>query len=79
MTQLLERAFAEAGKLSSAEQDLLASRLLAELANEDEFDRAITASADELTTLAKEALSEHRAGQTQETAATSWRTIIRVS
>ncbi|MBN1395843.1 MAG: hypothetical protein JW959_12545 [Pirellulales bacterium] len=66
MTQLLERAFAEAGKLSSAEQDLLASRLLAELAEEDEFDRAIAASADKLATLAEEALAEHRSGQTRE-------------
>jgi len=66
MTKLLERAFTEAGKLTSAEQDLLASRLLAELADEDEFDRAIAASADKLAVLASEALSEHRAGKTQE-------------
>jgi hypothetical protein len=32
MTTLLEQAFAEAAKLPPAEQDLLASRLLAELA-----------------------------------------------
>jgi hypothetical protein len=31
MTALLERAFAEAAKRSEAEQELLASRLLAEL------------------------------------------------
>jgi hypothetical protein len=66
MTQLLERAFAEAGKLSVAEQDLLASRVLAELTDEDEFDRTIAASADKLVSLANEALAEHRAGQTQE-------------
>jgi hypothetical protein len=66
MTKLLEQAFVEAGKLTPAEQDLLASRVLAELADEDEFDRAIAASADKLASLAKEALSEHRAGQTQE-------------
>ena len=40
--------------------------MLAELADEDEFDRAIAASADKLASLAKEALAEHRAGQTQE-------------
>jgi len=66
MTKLLERAFAEAGKLSSDEQDLLASRVLAELTDDDEFDRAIAASADKLTSLANAALAEHRAGQTQE-------------
>lgn len=66
MTKLLERAFTEAGKLSSAEQDLLASRVLAELTDEDEFDRAIAASADKLVSLANEALTERRAGHTQE-------------
>jgi hypothetical protein len=66
MTNLLERAFAEAGKLSSAEQDLLASRLLAELGDEDDFDRAIASSADKLAILARQALAEHRAGLTQE-------------
>jgi hypothetical protein len=66
MTILLERAFAEAAKLSSEEQDLLAARLLAELTNEDEFDHAIASSADKLAILAKEALAEHRAGLTQE-------------
>lgn len=66
MTQLLEKAFAEAAKLSSAEQDVLASRLLAELAAEDDFDRAIAASSDKLARLADEALAEHRAGLTDE-------------
>lgn len=66
MTNLLERAFAEAGKLSAAEQDLLASRLLTELSDEDDFDRAIAASADKLLPLANQALAEHRSGLTQE-------------
>jgi hypothetical protein len=66
MTKMLELAFTEAGKLTSTEQDLLASRLLAGLADEDDFDRAIAASADKLAALANEALAEHRAGQTQE-------------
>jgi hypothetical protein len=66
MTKLLERAFAEADKLPAAEQDLLASRLLAELGEEDEFDRTIAASAGKLAILAKEALAEHWTGLTQE-------------
>lgn len=65
MTPLLERAFAEAAKLSPAEQDLLASRLLAELTAEDEFDRAIARSTDKLTHLAAEALAEHRGRRTE--------------
>jgi hypothetical protein len=66
MTTLLERAFAEAGKLSPTEQDLLASRLLAELGEEDDFDRAIASSADKMAVFAKKALDEHRAGLTLE-------------
>jgi hypothetical protein len=66
MTALLQQAFAEASKLSPEEQDLLATRLLAELAAEDAFDRAIASSSDKLARLAAEALAEHRAGLTQE-------------
>ena len=66
MTTLLQQTFAEAAKLSITEQDLLASRLLAELAAEDDFDRAIAHSSDKLASLAAEALAEHRAGQTRE-------------
>ena len=66
MTKLLEQAFAQAAKLSPAAQDVLASRLLAELAEEDDFDRAITETSDKLASLARQALAEHRAGLTKE-------------
>jgi hypothetical protein len=66
MTNLLKQAFDTAAKLSPAEQDLLASRLLAELAAEDEFDRAIAQSADTLAELSRQALAEHHAGMTEE-------------
>jgi len=65
MTTLLQQAFDAAAKLSPEEQDLLAARLLAEIAAEDAFDQAITASGAKLTALAAAALAEHRAGQTQ--------------
>lgn len=65
MTTLLQQAFAEAAKLSPSEQDLLASRLLAELTAEDDFDRAIARSANKLAALAAEAIAEHRAGMTE--------------
>lgn len=65
MTELLGRAFAEASKLSPAEQEVLAARLLTELAAENEFDRKIAGSADKLTRLALDALEEHRAGLTE--------------
>jgi len=66
MTTLLQQAFTEAAKRSTQEQDLLASRLLAELAAEDAFDQTIAASGSELGRLAREALEEHRAGKTEE-------------
>jgi hypothetical protein len=66
MTTLLRQAFAEASKLREVEQDVLASRLLAELAAEEAFDRAIPGSTDNLSRLAREALTEHRSGLTEE-------------
>ncbi|APW61634.1 hypothetical protein [Paludisphaera borealis] len=65
METLLERAFAEASKLPKAEQDVLATRLLAELAVEDDFDRAIAGSAHKLSRLAEQALAEFRGGMTE--------------
>ncbi len=66
MTTLLQQAFAEAAKLPTDEQDLLASRLLQELAAEDEFDRKIAGTSEKLAKLAHEALEEHGAGLTEE-------------
>ena len=65
MTTLLQQAFAEASKLSDEEQDLLAARLRAELAAEDDFDRSIACSSDKLAELARQALVEHQRGETQ--------------
>lgn len=64
MTELLQQAFDAAAKLSPEEQDLLASWLLAEIAEEDEFDRKIAQTAHKLTPLAEEAWAEYRAGKT---------------
>ncbi len=66
VTELLERAFAEASRLSHAEQEVPASRLLAERAAEDDFDRKITGSVDKRARPASEAREEHRAGLTEE-------------
>lgn len=65
MTTLLQQAFTEASKLSDEEQDLLAKRLLAELAADDAFDRAIEHSAHKLADLARQAIAEHRDGKTE--------------
>jgi hypothetical protein len=64
MTQLLERAFQEAAKLPPEEQDLLANRLLADLADEQLWDGLFAKSQDQLAQLADEALAEHKAGLT---------------
>ena len=64
MTQLLERAFSEASKLPEAEQDAVASLLLAELESERRWTQAFASSQDQLGTLADEALREFEAGET---------------
>ena len=64
MTQLLERAFAEASKLPAPEQDAVASVFLAELQCEQRWTQAFAGSQDELSQLADEALREFEAGET---------------
>jgi hypothetical protein len=65
MTELLERAFAEASKLPEAEQDELASILLQELEAERRWDElfARSESAELLSRMADAALAEARAGR----------------
>jgi len=65
MTELLQKAFAEAAKLPEEEQDALAAWILQELASERRWARAFAESADLLTQLADEALAEHHQGRTQ--------------
>lgn len=66
MTPLLQQAFSAAAALPVEEQDTVAVRLLAELADEDEFDRVLSASGARLSGLATAALAEYRAGETIE-------------
>lgn len=65
MTQLLERAFAEAAELPEEEQDTFGAWILAELEAERRWDQAFASSADELEDLADQALREHEEGKTQ--------------
>lgn len=58
MTELLEKAFAEAANLPAEEQDELARVLLADLAAEEKWDQAFANSQDELAALADEAIAE---------------------
>ena len=65
MTQLLEKAFAEAAKLSESEQDAFALFVLEELEAERGWEEAFARSQDKLAQLAAGALNEHRAGKTK--------------
>ena len=66
MTTKLERAFTEASKLSSEEQNILAEWLLTELTSEKRWSKLFANSQDVLATLGQKALDEHRKGETQE-------------
>jgi hypothetical protein len=65
MTRMLQDAFTEASKLPPAEQDALATFLLAELSSEEKWDRAFARAPGKLARLAEEALVEHRAGKSE--------------
>jgi hypothetical protein len=65
MTEKLQKAFAEAEKLSEAEQDRVAQWLLAELQDDRAWDETFANSADKLAALADEALDDHAQGRTK--------------
>jgi hypothetical protein len=65
MTDLLRKAFEEASKLQSSEQDAVARWLLEELASERRWDDAFARSQNGLSSLAAEALEDHRRGRTR--------------
>ncbi len=66
MVSALEQAFAEASKLPSEDQDSLGRWLLEEVLSERVWEKAFAESQDALAQLAKEALAEHRRGETLE-------------
>jgi len=65
MTKLLEKAFEEASKLPELEQNALAKRLLDELVAEKKWEKTFAGSEDILSSLADEAIGEHRQGRTK--------------
>jgi F0F1-type ATP synthase membrane subunit b/b' len=65
MTELLEKAFAEASKLPQEAQDMLAKMLLEDLAAEEKWDETFAQSQDKLAQLADEALAEYRDSKTK--------------
>lgn len=66
MTELLEKAFGEAAKLSPQEQDAIASLLLAELESERRWEKKFARSQDALVKLADEAVQDDDAGRTED-------------
>lgn len=64
MTEMLDKAFAEATRLSPEEQNALAERILADLQSEKRWNTLLAASQDMMSEWAAEALAEHRAGKT---------------
>ena len=65
MTKLLEKAFAEASRLPSTEQDAVAALILEELVSERRWAEAFAKSQDKLAALADEALAEDDRGETE--------------
>ncbi len=63
MTQLLERAFSEAEKLSESDQDVIASLILEELADERRWDAAFAQPQDKLADLATNVRADIAAGR----------------
>jgi hypothetical protein len=65
MTELLEKAFDEASKLSPEEQDFLAQLLLKDLASEGSWEQSFVESQEKLAQLADEALAEYQRGESK--------------
>lgn len=65
MTQLLEKAFQEASKLSELEQNALARWLIDEILSEKKWLNTFAESEGVLEKLADEALSEYKQGRTK--------------
>lgn len=66
MTERLEQAIAKLKTLSTAQQDAIATLILAELEEEQRWDDSFARSPNLLAKLAAEAMAEHRSGKTQE-------------
>lgn len=65
MSDLLQRAVAEASKLPEAEQEAVGAWLLAELESERRWDGLFAGSRDMLLEMAAEAIREDEAGLTE--------------
>jgi hypothetical protein len=66
VTELLEQAPSHLKTLPVSKQDAITSMILEELEDDRRWDKVFVASPDILAKLAATAMSEHRAGKTQE-------------
>ena len=64
MSPLLEKALEKVGVLPQAEQDAIASQILASLADEEAWRRRFAEKRDLIRRLAREALEEDARGET---------------
>ena len=65
MTKLLKEAFDKASELPEEAQDQFARWVIEELASEKEWTKLLKSSPQAVSTLAKEAIAEHRDGRTE--------------
>jgi hypothetical protein len=65
MTGLLQKALPRMEALSQQEQDAIASQILQTLDDEEAWTRSFRQKPEVLSSLAKEALDEHRRGETR--------------
>jgi hypothetical protein len=63
MTRLLEEAIAQIQKLSTSEQDAIASLILEELADEQRWQETFAASQDQLSAMAEKVRKDVREGR----------------
>jgi hypothetical protein len=66
MTQRLEQVIAQLKTLPMDKQDAIATLILEELEDDQQWDESFARSPDLLAKLAAEAMAEYRAGETQE-------------
>ncbi len=66
MTHLLKKAIEEVSKLPDPEQDAIATIILDEILDEQEWDLAFAQSQDELAKLAKKVREDIKAGRIKE-------------
>ena len=65
MTGLLEKALQRVDALSREEQDAIASQILETLEDEETWARKFREKPERLRSLAREAIEEHRRGETR--------------